>query len=178
MPAPRKIDLLPPEIRNWLREELKSRAFSQYEEIAEALNFRLEQEGLEVRVQKSAIHDYGSKFRELARMQEEAQAEIKAFLEEASLKDEVDATRGLFQGLTLIQWKLQLSMADPDKLPDPRGMKDLTTALNNLIRSTSLRDNILKADRKERLERLDAAVEAGEVTDDFRQQAREIMGFA
>lgn len=149
MPPPRKIDLLPAELRRWLQEELKARGFAGYEELAEALNFRLEDEGFELRIGKSAIHAYGKEFQNYAAMQEQAQDEIRAFLEEASLKDEVDVTSALFQQLTTIQWRLQMAMADPDKLPDPRGIKDLTSALNNLIRSTSLRDEIAKSVRAE-----------------------------
>ncbi|SUZ34088.1 hypothetical protein ROE7235_03870 [Roseibaca ekhonensis] len=178
MPPPRKIDLLPRELRDWLQDELKACGFSGYEKIAEALNFRLESEGLELRIGKSAIHAYGQEFQEYARMQERAQDEIRAFLEEASLKQEADVTRALFQQLTTIQWRLQMAMSNPDELPDPRGMKDLTTALNNLIRSTSLRDAILKAERTAQTERMDAAVEAGDIDREAAAKARRIMGFA
>lgn len=73
---------------------------------------------------------------------------------------------------------MQKQMMVEGALPDPRGMKDLSTALNNLIRSTSLRDAIIKADRAEQAAKLDAAAAAGEIDQDFRQKAREIMGFA
>lgn len=178
MPPPRKIDRLPEELRRWLQEELKKRNFSGYEELAEDLAFRCEEEGVELRVGKSAIHAYGQEFRDYARAQEQAQEEIRTFLEEASLTDEANVTKALFQQLTTIQWRLQMAMASPDNMPDPRGMKDLTTALNNLIRSSSLRDAIVKADRDAQAAKLDAAVDAGDITTDFRQQAREIMGFA
>ncbi|WP_126977445.1 phage protein Gp27 family protein [Frigidibacter oleivorans] len=178
MPPPRKIDLLPPELLTWLQEELRARGFADYEAIAEALNLRLADGGLELRIGKSAIHAYGQEFRDYARLQQQAQDEIRIFLEEASLTDEANVTKALFQQLTTIQWRLQMAMAAPDALPDPRGMKDLTTALNNLIRSTSLRDAILAAERTAQAAKLDAAVAAGDISADFRQQAREIMGFA
>lgn len=178
MPPPRKIDRLPVELRRWLQEELKKRNFSGYEELAEDLAFRCEEEGVELRVGKSAIHAYGQEFRDYARLQEQAQDEIRAFLEEASMTDEAHVTKALFQQLTTLQWKLQMTMADPNNLPDPRGMKDLTTALNNLIRSTSLREAILKQERDAQAAKLDAAVASGDITADFRQTAREIMGFA
>lgn len=177
MPPPRKVDLLPSELRRWLQAELKERGFAGYEDLAEALNFRLEEEGLELRIGKSAIHAYGQEFQQYAAMQEQAQDEIRAFLEEASLKEEVDVTSALFQQLTTIQWRLQMMMAAPDQLPDPRGMKDLTTALNNLIRSTSLRDGILKAERTAQSERLDQAVASGQIDRAAAEKAREIMGF-
>ena len=177
MPPPRKVNLLPSELRRWLQDELKERGFAGYEDLAEALNFRLEEEGLELRIGKSAIHAYGQEFQQYAAMQEQAQDEIRAFLEEASLKEEVDVTSALFQQLTTIQWRLQMMLANPDQLPDPRGMKDLTTALNNLIRSTSLRDGILKAERAAQSDRLEQAVASGEIDRAAAEKAREIMGF-
>lgn len=176
MPPPRKIDRLPEELRRWLQEELRARNFSDYEALAEDLSARCDEEGLEIRIGKSAIHAYGQEFRDYARAQEQAQEEIRVFLEEASLTDEANVTKALFQQLTTLQWRLQMTMAKGGV--DPRGMKDLTTALNNLIRSTSLRDAIVKADREAQAAKLDAALDAGDITTDFRQQAREIMGFA
>ena len=178
MPPPRKIDRLPPELRLKLNEELKRRNFSDYEQIAESLAFWCEEQGTEIRIGKSAIHAYGQEMRDYVRMQEQAQDEIRAFLDQASMTDESNAQKALFQQLTGIQWQLQKAMMVSGALPDPRGMKDLTTALNNLIRSTSLREAIIKAERADQAAKLDAAVEAGEVTADFRQTAREIMGFA
>lgn len=177
MPPPRKIDLLPSELRRWLQEELRERGFAGYEDLAESLNFRLEEEGLELRIGKSAIHAYGQEFRQYAEVQEQAQDEIRTFLEKASLQDEVDVTSALFQQLTTIAWKLQMAMANPENLPDPRGMKDLTTALNNLIRSTSLRDDIAKAAKAEMAGKLEQAVEAGDIEEEAARRAREIMGF-
>ena len=158
MPRRRRIDLLPEALRSWLQEELRARGFADYDAVTDALNARLEAGGLELRIGRSAVHAYGREFKAFAVMQDQAQDEIRAFLEDASLKDEVDVTSALFQQLTTIQWRLQMAMADPDNLPDPRGMKDLSTALNALIRSTSLRRGIL-AGAGERAEQ--AAVRAG-----------------
>ncbi|WP_039017329.1 phage protein Gp27 family protein [Halocynthiibacter namhaensis] len=177
MPPVRKIDLLPRELRLWLQDELKERGFAGYEDLAESLNFRLAEEGLELTIGKSALHSYGQEFQTFAKMQEQASDEIRGFLEKASLKDEVDVTSALFQQLTTIQWRLQMMMATTDELPDPRGMKDLTSALNNLIRSTSLRDGILKAERAAQVEKLETAVEAGDIEAEAARKAKEIMGF-
>jgi hypothetical protein len=178
MPPPRKVDLLPAELKGWLRDELIARGFADYEALAEDLNFRLEDAGLELRIQKSAIHAFGQDFRQYAEAQAVAQEEIRAFLQEASLQREVDVTSALFQQLTTIQWRLQMLMSDPDNLPDPRGMKDLTTALNNLIRSTDLREKLVAEERRAQAARLDAAVASGDLNKEAAQKAREIMGFA
>ena len=158
MPPRRKIDLVPDQLRHWLQDELKSRGFADYDDVTKALNARLDAAGLNLNIGRSAVHAYGTEFRQFAVMQAQAQDEIRAFLEEASLKDEVDVTSALFQQLTTLQWRLQTTMAQEDRLPDPRGMKDLTTALNSLIRSTGLRRSIL-AGAGERAEK--AAVSAG-----------------
>ena len=62
MPAPRKVDLLPPELKRWLQEELRLRAFADYEGLAAALNVRLQDEGVELRIRKSALHAYGQEY--------------------------------------------------------------------------------------------------------------------
>ena len=50
MPPPRKIDLIPQEIRLRLQDLLKARGFSDYVAVTEDLNFWLEEAGLEMRV--------------------------------------------------------------------------------------------------------------------------------
>lgn len=179
MPSPRKVNLLPPELRGWLEDELKARGYAGYEELAETLNWKLEEAGLELRVQKSAIHAFGQDFKAYAERERAIQSEIRAFMHEADLEDEAKVTKGLFQQLVSIQWQLQKQMhSDEGALPDARGMKDLTSALNNLIRSASLRDAIVKAHLKEQAATLDAAVANGEVSQDFRAKARSLMGLA
>lgn len=177
MPPPRKVDLLPAELRQWLQEELAERGFADYEQLAEDLSFRLEEAGLELRIGKSAIHAYAQDFKAYSDAQQQAQDEMRTFLREVSLEDEIDVTSALFQQLTTIAWKLQMAMADPHNLPDPRGLKDLTSALTNLIRSTTLRDEILKAERAAQSSKLEAAVEAGDIDRAAAERAREIMGF-
>ena len=178
MPPPRKIDLLPQELRDWLREALIARGFGDYVALSEELNFKLEQAGLELRIGKSALHAFGQDFKAYAETQRAAQEEIRAFLQEAGVKSEVDVTSALFQQLTTIQWRLQMMMSDPDNLPDPKGMKDLTTALNNLIRSTDLREKLVAEDRRAQSAKLDAAVGKGDIDAEAAAKARAIMGFA
>ncbi|MGB0912830.1 MAG: phage protein Gp27 family protein [Phaeobacter italicus] len=170
--------MFPEHVQQRLKDELKARNFSDYDEVTELLNAWLCEEGIDETVGKTAVHSYGQDFQQLAEMQAQAQNEVRLFMEEASLKDEVDVTSALFQQLTTIQWRLQMTMANPEQLPDPRGLKDLTTALNNLIRSTSLRDGILAAERREQSAKLEEAVEAGQLDVQAAADARRIMGFA
>lgn len=179
MAVPRKVDLLTPELRGWLQEALKARGFGGYEDLAEELNFRLEAEGMEMRIGKSALHAYGSEFREYARVQEQAQDEIKAFLTEMTAGQEVDVTSALFQQLSTIAFRTQMAIANSETgIVDPKGLKDLTTALNNLIRSTDLREKIAGEERKKSNQKLEQAVASGDLDIEAAQKARQIMGFA
>lgn len=178
MPAPRKVDLLPAELREWLHEELRRRGFGGYEELAEALAFRCEEAGLELRIGKSALHAYGADFREYALAEQRGQEEIRAFLTQMTAGQEVDVTSALFQQLTRIAFRLQMAMGRGDQEIDARGLKDLTTALNNLIRSTDLRERIAAEERRAAVAKLDGGVAAGAIDREAAQRAREIMGFA
>lgn len=179
MPPPRKIDLLPPELRNWLHDELKERGFSGYEDLAESLNFRLEEEGLELRIGKTSLHAFGQEFRDYARLEMQVSDEAKAFLKELTLSEEVDVTSALHQQLTHLMWRVQMSMGkgDGDNLPAAKDVRDLSTALNNLLRSTQLKDIIVKADRQAQAAKLADAVEAGDIDVEAAEAARQIMGF-
>lgn len=178
MPAPRKIDLLTTELRRWLQEELKAQGFGGYERLAERLAFRCEEAGLELRIGKSALHAYGSEFREYAVMQEQAQDEIRAFMTQMTAGQEVDVTSALFQQLTTIAFRAQMAIARGEQEIDARGLKDLTSALNNLIRSTDLREKIAAEERRAAAAKLDGAVATGAIDAEAAQRAREIMGFA
>lgn len=178
MPTPRKIDRLPSQLRMKLIDELKRRGFADYDKLTEDLNFWCEQEGIDIRIGKTAIHAFGQEVRDYVRMQEQSQDEIRAFFEQASMTDEANVQRVLFQQLTSIQYQMQKNLQMSGELVDPKGMKDLTSALNNLIRSTSLREAIVKAERREQSAKLEAAVASGDINAEAAAKARRIMGFA
>ena len=85
MPAPRKVNLLPPELKKWLEEELRARGFADYEALAEALNWRLEEAGLDLRIQKSALHAFGAEYAEFVKVQESASAWATEWMTEAGI---------------------------------------------------------------------------------------------
>lgn len=179
MPPPRKINLLPTELRGWLQEELRLRGFGQYEDLAEALNFRLEGAGLDLRIQKSAIHAFGQEYEAMVKAQEEASAWAASWMQEEGLADEAKRHNVLFQMITTLAFKAMKSQAlkDGDAI-DPKELHFLGRMLKDIMASSGIRENMLAAERKAQSAKLDAAVATGEISDDFRQRAREIMGFA
>ena len=179
MPPPRKIDLLPPELRDWLKAELQARGFAGYEDLAEALNFRLEEAGLDVRIRKSALHAYGQEYEEFVKYQDEASAWAAGWMQEQGLADEAKRHNVLFQMITTLAFKVMKSQMekDGDEI-DPKELHFLGKMLNDVMASSGKREAMVAADRKMQAAKLDAAAAQGEISDDFRQRAREIMGFA
>lgn len=179
MPPPRKIDLLPAELRAWLQEELRARGFGQYEELAEALNFRLEEAGLNLRIRKSAIHAWGTEYQEFVRLQEQASDWAKEWLGEMGMDDQAQRQNVLFQMLTTLAFKvMQAEVQKKGAEISPQNLHFLARMMKDVMSSSGILQVMQEKDRKAQSAKLDAAVEAGEITADFREQARQIMGFA
>lgn len=179
MPPPRKIDLLPAEIRAWLQDELRARGFSQYEDVAEALNFRLEEAGLDLRIRKSAVHAWGADYQEFVRLQEQASGWAKEWLGDMGMEDQAQRQNVLFQMLTTLAFKvMQTEVQKTGDEISPQNLHFLARMMKDVMSSSGIVQAMQEKERKQMAAKLDAAVASGEVTDDFRQQAREIMGFA
>ena len=179
MPPPRKIDLLPTELRAWLQEELRARGFAQYEDLAEALNFRLEQAGMDLRIRKSAIHDFGSEYREFVRLQEQASDWAAEWLGEMGMDDQAQRQNVLFQMLTTLAFKvMQAEVSKEGADISPQNLHFLARMMKDVMSSSGIVQAMREKDKREQLTKLDQAVASGEVDEDFRQKAREIMGFA
>jgi len=179
MPPPRKIDLLPAELRAWLQEELRARGFGQYEELADALNFRLEEAGLNLRIRKSAIHAWGTEYQEFVRLQEQASDWAKEWLGEMGMDDQAQRQNVLFQMLTTLAFKvMQAEVQKEGAEISPQNLHFLARMMKDVMSSSGILQVMQEKDRKAQSAKLDAAVEAGEITADFREQARQIMGFA
>lgn len=179
MPPPRKVDLLPPEFRVQLQEELRANGFGNYEAIADQLNARLADAGLELRIQKSAIHAFGSEYREFVRLQEQASDWASEWLGDMGMEDQAQRQNVLFQMLTTLAFKvMQAEVSKEGKEISPQNLHFLARMMKDVVSSSGIMQVMMEKERKEQLAKLDAAVESGEVDEDFRARAREIMGFA
>ena len=58
MPPPKKLDLIPHEVRQRLAMALQERGFADIVAVTEELNFWLDDAGLEIRIGKSAVGEY------------------------------------------------------------------------------------------------------------------------
>ena len=191
MPPPRKIDLLPQNIRSRLQQLLKERGFSDYVAVTDELNGWLDDAGLEVSVGKSAVHSFGREYEQFAKVQEEASAWAESWMEGNGLEDEAKQHSVLFQMMTTCAFKVLKSaqMKDGDDI-DPQNLAFLGKMMKDIMTSSGMRER-LKAEEARRIaeearqvaqeemrNRIDTAEAAGDVNKEAAQNARMIMGFA
>ncbi|SPH21000.1 hypothetical protein ASD8599_01741 [Ascidiaceihabitans donghaensis] len=190
MPPPRKIDLLPKELRDWLKAELEERGFAGYEDLAEALNFRLEAEGMDVRIGKSAIHSFGKEHAEFVKYQEQASAWAADWMQGNGLEEEAQRHNVLFQMITTLAFKvMQGQMTKKAEEIDPKELHFLGRMLKDVMSSSGIREKLMQderemvareareAERAELQDALQAGVASGDVNVDAAKAARAVMGF-
>lgn len=172
MPPKRKIDLLPNDLRLWLQVELKARGFADYQAVTEALNSKLEEEGLEARLGKSAVHSFGQEYEKMAQAQEEASAWAVSWMEGNGLEEEAKRHNVLFQMITTLAFKVMKSqmLKEGDQI-DPQELAFLGKMLKDVMNSSGMREK-MSADRERRIAER-AAQEAKEaVADDLTKNAK------
>lgn len=178
MPPPRKVDLLPSELRQWLQEELRARGFADYEALAEALNWRLEEAGLDLRIRKTALHEFGSEYREFVRLQEQASDWAREWLGEMGMDDQAQRQNVLFQMLTTLAFKVMQSEVEKEGADiSPQNLHFLARMMKDVMASSGLVQAMRERDRKDQAGKLEAAVAAGDIDALAAEKARKILGF-
>lgn len=178
MPSPRKVDLLPGELRGWLQDELVARGFGSYEDLADALNDRLEEAGQELRIRKSALHAYGQEYREFVRYQEQASAWAEGWMAEQGLAEEAKRHNVLFQMVTTLAFKvMQAQMTREGDEIDPKELHFLGRMLKDVMASSGIREKLVEAERAAQAMRLRDAEAAGDIDAEAAAKARRILGF-
>ena len=149
MPPPRKVDLLPAELKTYLQEALKAQGFAGYEALAEDLNFRLSEGGYELRIGKSALHAYGQEYQEFVKYQDEASAWAADWMNDNGLEEEAKRHNVLFQMITTLAFKVMQSqmMADGKDI-DPRELHFLGKMLKDVMASSGMREKLVAEDRE------------------------------
>lgn len=179
MPPPRKIDSLPSEIREWLQTTLRERGFAGYAEVTEELNARLADAGKVVEFHPATVHRFGQEYREFVRVQESASAWAQGWMQENGLEEEAKRHNILFQMVTSLAFKaMEAQMLKGGEDIDPKDLHFVGRMLKDIMASAGIREQMAAAERKAQAAKLDAAAAAGDIDQDFRQKAREIMGFA
>lgn len=148
MPPPRKVDLLPPELRSWLNDELRARGFADYIALADALNDRLDEEGLELRIGKSALHAYGQDYENFVKAQEQASAWAAGWMEENGLEEEAKRHNVLFQMVTTLAFKvMSTQMSREGDEINPKELHFIGRMLKDVMSSSGMREKLMAEER-------------------------------
>lgn len=148
MPPPRKVDLLPAELKAWLQEELRSRGFGDYVALTDALNERLEAEGQELRIGKSAVHAFGQEYEHFVKAQEQASSWAAGWMNDNGLEEEAKRHNVLFQMVTTLAFKvMQAQMIKEGDEIDPRELHFLGKMLKDVMSSSGIRQKLMEEER-------------------------------
>lgn len=148
MPAPKKLDLIPEDLRRWLSEELAMRGFGDIIAVTEALNFRLEEAGQEIRIGKSAVGDYSKALKD----QREAFSIAETLLSDMDIEAEGELHKVLMQMIATSAVHMINAVRENDKHLDPKDLMSLGRMLKDLMSSSGMREKLL-ADEREKIRR-------------------------
>jgi hypothetical protein len=167
MPPPRKIDMIPNEIRLRLQDHLKDQGFADYLKVTELLNEWLDEAGVEMTVGKSAVHAFGQEYEQMAKTQEEASAWAVSWMQDNSLEEEAQRHSVLFQMVSTLAFKsMKAQMTKDGDEIDPRELHFIGKMLKDIMSSSGIREK-LSADERDRIA-TEAAKQAKEdVVDDL-----------
>lgn len=138
MPAPRKIDLIPEELRRWLAEELQARGFAEIIDVTEALNFRLEEAGLELSVGKSAVGEFSKALKD----QRDAFRIAEVLLQDVDLEKEGQIHEALYQMIATSAMHMITAVRGDNKHLDPKSLSQLAKMLRDLMGSSQIREKL------------------------------------
>lgn len=167
MPPPKKVDLLPPELKTRLHEYWKENGFHGYEQLTDELNGWLDEAGLELRIGKSALHNYGQEYEQFAKLQEEAGAWAQQWMSDNDLSDEAEQHRVLFQMMTSVAFKvLKAQMTKDGGEIDPRDLHFLGKMMKDVMSSSGIREKLM-AEESARIARAAREEAQAEMTERF-----------
>lgn len=179
MPVPRKVDLLPVEVKLWLQDTLRERGFSGYLEVTDELNARLAETGQVLEFHPATVHRFGQEYREFVRLQEQASDWAKEWLGEMGLDDQAQRQNVLFQMLTTLAFKvMQAEISKEGGEISPQNLHFLARMMKDVMSSSGIVQAMRDKEKKEQGAKLDAAVAAGDIDAEAAAKARRIMGFA
>lgn len=147
MPPPRKVDLLPPELREWLGAELEARGYGDYEEVADLLNSKLAEDGYELTLGKSAIHAFGQEQREFLKYHREAGAWAESFLAEEGMDGEAKRHSVLFQMVTTLAFRTMKDKMGEGAETTAQELHFLGRTLKDLMASSGIREKLIADER-------------------------------
>jgi hypothetical protein len=180
MPVPRKLDLIPEELRDRLRQVLAARGFGDIVAVTEDLNFWLEEKGLELRVGKSAVGEFSMTLKR----QRDAFRIAETVLADADISEESKLHKTLMQMIAASAVHMMTAVTEGDQQLDPKDLHFMGKMLKDLMSSAGLREKLVAEDRRRQREEqaaaLDEAAKTGRVrgltAETVDQIKRQILG--
>jgi hypothetical protein len=158
MPPPKKIDLIPTELRQRLAMSLQERGFGDIVEVTEDLNFWLEEAGLEIRVGKSSVGEYSK----LLKDQRDAFSMAETLLSDMDIEAESQMHKVLMQMIATAAFQMMQAVSEKDGHFEPKQLANLSRMLKDLMQSAGIREK-LREDERQRVARLEREAVAEEL---------------
>lgn len=186
MPPPKKLDLIPEDMRRWLAETLAAEGFGNILAVTDALNARLAEEGVEITIGKTSVGDFSKALKD----QREAFALAETLLSDMDIEAEGELHKVLMQMIATSAVHMINSVREEGGHLEPKDLMSLGRMLKDLMSSSGMREKLLADERArvarearealeaEQSERLTEAVASGTIDASAAQRAREVMGFA
>ncbi|EGJ20104.1 hypothetical protein RSWS8N_18129 [Cereibacter sphaeroides WS8N] len=179
MPPPKKVDQLPPEIRDWLQQTLRDRGFGDYVAITDELNDKLAEAGKVVNFHHATVHRFGQEYRKFVETQEKASAWAAGWMQDQGIEEEAKRHNILFQMITTLAFKImEAQMLREGGDLDPKDLHFLGRMLKDVMASSGIRETMARDMRKAQAAKLEAAVTSGDIDAEAAEKARRILGFA
>ncbi|WP_375227519.1 phage protein Gp27 family protein [Roseobacter sp. S98] len=158
MPPPKKLDLVPEEFVERLKQMLSDRGFSDIIEVTEEFNTLLEVDGISIRVGKTAVGNFSKMLKD----QREAFSMAETLLSDMDLEAESDMHRTLMTMIATSAMQMMRSVREGDGHLPAGDLMNLGRMLKDLMGSSAVREKLLEDDRKRiAREEREKAAEAG-----------------
>lgn len=169
MPPPKKLDLIPAEIKDRLKAALEKRGFGDIIEVTDDLNAWLSEEGFSISIGKTAVGAYSK----LLKDQRDAFTLAETLLSDMDIEAESDLHKVLLQMIATSAVHMMQNVREQDGHLDPKDLMNLGRMLKDLMSSVGIREKIT-ADERARIakeEREKAKTEMADAMDGVMAEA-------
>ncbi|UWQ92998.1 DUF3486 family protein [Rhodobacteraceae bacterium M382] len=146
MPPPKKLDLIPIELRQRLAMVLQERGFGDIVDVTEDLNFWLQEAGLEIRIGKTSVGE----FSKLLKDQRDAFAMAETLLGDLDIEAESNMHKVLMQMIATAAFQMMQAVSEQDGHFEPKQLANLSRMLKDLMLSAGIREK-LRDDERDRV---------------------------
>lgn len=158
MPPPKKLDLVPQDMVDQLKQMLADRGFADIVEVTDEFNTLLQVNGCEIRVGKTSVGE----FSKLLKDQRDAFSMAETLLSDMDLAAESDMHRTLMTMIATSAMQMMRVTREGDGHLPASDLMNLGRMLKDLMGSTGIREKLLDDERKRiALEERQKAAEAG-----------------